>query len=110
MPEPVEAAVGAEQVDFPWFRATEAVGALNAAASTLTGQVEARERLHDVLTEWTGGYRDEFDLAYDDVMTEGTSLQEALLLRAGAIADAAIAANELQTAYNNRPVATHPFE
>jgi uncharacterized protein YukE len=109
MPEPVAAAEGAEPVIFPWTQATEAVAALNAAATTLSGQCEARADEHPTLAEWRGGYRDEFDVTYQGVMTEAAGLQETLLTRAGAIADAAVAANELQAARNTKAAAVQPL-
>jgi hypothetical protein len=42
-------------------------------------------------------------------MTEATGVQETLLIRAGAIADAAVAANELQTARNTKAAAVQPL-
>lgn len=101
MPERVAAALGADEVTFPWFRAGEAVAALNVAASALAAQGEGRGQMALTLADWQGGYRAQFDLAYHDVISKVAGLQELLLLRAGGIADAALDANALQLARNS---------
>lgn len=101
MPERVAAAAGATVVSFPWLAAGEAVSALNAAAAVLSAHGEARVAMEPALAEWAGSYRHDFDLAYSDVMTALGGVQEALALRAGAIVDAALGANDAQIVRNN---------
>ena len=104
MPEQVAPAPGAASVCFPWTHATNVVAALNAVQATLTTQLDARPLMTATLTDWTGAYRDDFDLVLGRLMTTASHLVEAVVLRAGSVVTAAEDANDDQLAANRRAV------
>jgi hypothetical protein len=104
MPRQVAPAPGAAWVCFPWTHASNVVAALNAVQSTLTTQLEARPLMTATLTDWTGAYRDGFDVVLDRLTTTASDLVEAVALRAGAVVTAAEDANDDQFVANRHAV------
>ena len=102
MPEQIAVAPGAASVCFPWTHATTVVAALAAVQSTLTSQLEARPLMVAALADWTGAYRDDFDLALGRLTTVASGLAEAAALRAGIVVTAAEDANDEQLLLNQR--------
>lgn len=100
MPVRVESADGAEVVDFPWTAATDAVAALNAAASTLDTQLDTRVGMVPSLADWTGTYRTEFDDAEARITGVAADVKETLTRVAHWIVGGAEAANHQQTTNN----------
>lgn len=100
MPARVDAADGAEVVDFPWSAATRAVAALDAAASTLDTQLDIRAEMAPTIDDWSGTYRIEFDEAYARITGVAADVKETLTRVAFWIVGGAEAANHQQTANN----------
>jgi hypothetical protein len=100
MPAKVEPVDGADVVDFPWGAARTAVSALNAAASTLDSQLDARVTMAPTIVDWAGTYRTEFDAAHTRITTAAVGLKETVTRMAFWIASGAEAANDQQTANN----------
>lgn len=104
IPEQVAPAPGAASVCFPWTHASNVVAALNAVQTTLTSQLEARPLMTATLTDWTGAYRDDFDLVLGRLTTTASGLVETVALRAGAVVTAAEDANDDQLVANRHAV------
>ena len=102
MPEQIAAVPGAASVCFPWTHASTVLAALAAVQTTLTSQLEARPLMVAALADWTGAYRDDFDLALGRLTTMASGLAEAAALRAGAVVTAAEDANDEQLLLNHR--------
>jgi hypothetical protein len=100
MPAKVEPVGGADVVDFPWTAARTAVSALNAAASTLDSQLDARVTMAPTIGDWTGTYRTEFDAANTRITTAAVGLKETVTRMASWIVAGAEAANDQQAANN----------
>lgn len=105
MPAKVEPVDGADVVDFPWAAARTAVSALNAAASALDSQLDARVTMAPTIVDWTGTYRIEFDAAYTRIATAAVGLKETVTRMAFWVVSGADAANDQQTV-NNADVTT----
>ena len=108
MPAKVEPVAGAEVVDFPWGAARTAVSALNAAASTLDSQLEARVAMHPTIADWTGAYRTSFDAAHSRITESASGLKETVTRMAFWIVGGAEAANHQQTTHNAAVPETQP--
>ena len=108
MPARVEAVAGATVVDFPWAAAAAAVTALNAAASTLGAQLDARSTMLPTIVDWHGAYRDEFDRAYGRITGTASGLKETLTTLASSIVSGAENANHAQRRYNQAALEPDP--
>jgi uncharacterized protein YukE len=108
MPAKVESVDGADAVDFPWSAAATAIGALNAASSTLGSQLEARATMTPRIVDWTGAFRSEFDGAHARVTSTASGLKETLTRMAFWIVSGAEAANDQQRTNNTNAALTQP--
>jgi uncharacterized protein YukE len=102
MPARVQPVDNAVVVNFPWAKATSAVAALHAAASTLDGQLGTRAGMAGTLSEWVGTFRTDFDEAYQRITSTGSGLKERLSTLASQIVSGAEDANEEQRQNNSR--------
>jgi hypothetical protein len=100
MPAPVEPVDGATPVEFPWEAATDAVDALNAAASELGHQLGARPRMWETLNDWSGTYRGDFERADGRLIRTATGLRAELVQLASSIVSQAEEANQFQRTNN----------
>ena len=115
MPARVEAVAGATVADFPWADAAAAVTALNAAASTLGTQLDARSTMLPTIVDWEGAYRHEFDGAYARITGTASGLKETLATQAYLAASVndfrrwqAEGANQAQRSYNQAALESDP--
>jgi hypothetical protein len=100
MPARVEPVDGAERVDFPWDAAEEAIAALERVSSTLGEQLATRHEMGGTLSNWTGGYRWEFDRKHGPTTATAGALPEQARRHAAAIVSGAEAANQEQRVKN----------
>ena len=105
LPTPVEATDGVSAVDFPWTSAASALAAVQDAASGLSASLEARTMMRPAIVDWTGTYRDEFDVALQRVTAAAADLVERAPGRARSVVAAAEAANERQRRRNEQAAA-----
>ena len=115
MPARVQPVENAVVVNYPWDAATRAVAALNAASSTLDGQLGTRAGMVGTLSDWVGTFRTDFDEAYQRISSTGVGLKDRLATLASQIVSGAEDANEEQRQNNYRaeqppvPAGGHPI-
>jgi uncharacterized protein YukE len=102
MPARVQPVEGAVDVNYPWDAATRAVAALNAASSTLDGQLGSRAGMVGTLSDWVGTFRTDFDEGYQRISSTGSGLKDRLTTLASQIVSGAEDANEAQRQYNSQ--------
>jgi uncharacterized protein YukE len=94
LPVPVEAEHDATEVVFPWSQAGVAVDKLFDLWERL-GSFEMSDRsgIDDLISDWEGPFRDEFDDVQGDYMADVVALRQVVLDLAGNIIDHAHAVN-----------------